>query len=70
MMLHDGRILINGHDIRTIKQLSLHQAIGIVPQDTILFNNTLYYNIAYGNPDAPQQEVEQAIRMAHLRWIY
>lgn len=62
----EGAILINGHDIRTITQSSLHRAIGIVPQDTILFNNTLYYNIAYGNPNAPEQEVIQAISMAHL----
>jgi ATP-binding cassette subfamily B protein len=61
-----GRILINGHDIRTIKQTDLHKAIGIVPQDAVLFNNTLYYNIAYGNPHASQQEVEHALHMAHL----
>lgn len=62
----EGAILINGIDIRTITQDSLHRAIGIVPQDTILFNNTLYYNISYGNPHAPEQEVMQAISMAHL----
>lgn len=62
----EGAILINGHDIRSITQDSLHRAIGIVPQDTILFNNTLYYNIAYGNPQAPEHEVTQAISMAHL----
>ncbi len=61
-----GSIQINGHDIRTIKQKSLHQAIGIVPQDTVLFNNTLYYNIAYGNPHASKQEIQEAITMAHL----
>ncbi len=61
-----GSIQINDQDIRTIKQNALHKAIGIVPQDTILFNNTLYYNIAYGNPDASTQEIEQAIQMAHL----
>lgn len=61
-----GAILINGYDIRNITQDSLHRAIGIVPQDTILFNNTLYYNIAYGNPHADKREVEQAISMAHL----
>lgn len=61
-----GRISINGHDIRTITQHSLHSAIGIVPQDTVLFNNTLYYNVSYAKPDAPEQEVEQAISMAHL----
>lgn len=62
----DGRILINGHDIRTIKQHSLHRAIGIVPQDTTLFNNTLYYNISYGRPTASKHEIEQVISMAHL----
>lgn len=62
----EGAILINGIDIRTITQDSLHRAIGIVPQDTILFNNTLYYNIAYGDPSAPEHEVQQAISMAHL----
>lgn len=61
-----GSITINGHDIRTITQQSLHKMIGIVPQDTVLFNNTLFYNIAYGNPNATQQEVEHAITMAHL----
>ena len=61
-----GRILINGHDIRSITQKSLHKAIGIVPQDTVLFNNTLYYNIAYARPDASQEEIEQVIAMAHL----
>lgn len=62
----EGAILINGHDIRTLTQDSLHRAIGIVPQDTILFNNTLYYNIAYGNPLASEDETKQAISMAHL----
>ncbi len=61
-----GKILINGHDIRSITQHSLHAAIGIVPQDTVLFNNTLYYNIAYARPDAGEQEVKQVITMAHL----
>lgn len=61
-----GKILINNHDIRSITQNSLHKAIGIVPQDTVLFNNTLYYNVAYANPHASKQEVEHAIAMAHL----
>lgn len=61
-----GRILINGHDIRTITQKSLHKAIGIVPQDSSLFNNTLFYNVQYGRPQASQEDVEQAIHMAHL----
>jgi ATP-binding cassette subfamily B protein len=62
----DGSIAINGHDIRTITQDSLHKAIGIVPQDTVLFNNTLYYNIAYGRPSATREDVEQVIKLAHL----
>ena len=61
-----GSIQINGNDIRTLTQKSLHKAIGIVPQDTMLFNNTLYYNVAYGYHDASKPEVEQAISMAHL----
>lgn len=61
-----GAIYINDHDIRTIKQQSLQKLMGIVPQDTVLFNNTILYNIAYGKPGATQQEVEQAIQLAHL----
>lgn len=61
-----GRVLINGQDIRMVTQESLRKIIGIVPQDTVLFNNTLYYNIAYARPDATQAEVEQAIKLAHL----
>lgn len=62
----DGRILINGQDIRSVTQESLQKAIGIVPQDTVLFNNTLYYNIAYGYPEASRAEVEHAAKLAHL----
>ncbi len=61
-----GDIQIDGQDIRQITQDSLRNAIGIVPQDTVLFNETVYYNIAYGRPDATQAEVEQAARMAHI----
>ncbi len=61
-----GSILINKHDVRTITQQSLQKLIGIVPQDTVLFNNTLYYNIAYGRPDATAQEIEHAAYLAHL----
>ncbi len=53
-----GSIRIDGQDIRDVTQTSLHQAIGVVPQDTVLFNDTIYYNIAYGNPDASREEVE------------
>lgn len=61
-----GVILVNSHDIRLVTQESLQKLIGIVPQDTVLFNNTLYYNIAYGRPDATPEEVEEAARLAHL----
>ncbi|MDV3239180.1 MAG: ABC transporter ATP-binding protein/permease [Gammaproteobacteria bacterium] len=61
-----GRILINGRDIRGVTQDSLRAAIGIVPQDTVLFNDTLYYNIAYARPDASREAVEQAARLANI----
>ncbi len=61
-----GGIRINGHDIRRITQASLRAAIGIVPQDTVLFNDSIYYNILYGRPDAPRDEVIEAARAAHL----
>ena len=61
-----GRILIDGQDIRSVTQASLRAAIGIVPQDTVLFNDTIYYNIAYGRPGATREEVLQAARSAHI----
>jgi ATP-binding cassette subfamily B protein len=61
-----GSILINDYDIRAISQESLQKIMGIVPQDTVLFNNSLYYNIAYGKPSATKEEVEKAVRFAHL----
>lgn len=61
-----GAIRINGHDLRALSQSSLRAAIGIVPQDTVLFNNTLFYNIQYGRPDASREEVEAAARAAQL----
>ena len=61
-----GRILIDGQDIRKVTQASLRAAIGIVPQDTVLFNDSIYYNIAYGRPDAAREEVLQAARSAHI----
>ncbi|KAA0682082.1 ABCB family ABC transporter ATP-binding protein/permease [Azospirillum brasilense] len=61
-----GGILIDGQDIRAVTQQSLRGAIGIVPQDTVLFNDTVYYNIAYGRPGASPAEVEQAARLAHI----
>jgi len=61
-----GHITIDGQDIRELKQHSLRQAIGIVPQDTVLFNDTLRENIRYGNINASEQDVERAIELAHL----
>jgi ATP-binding cassette subfamily B protein len=61
-----GRITIDGQDIRAVTQASLRQAIGIVPQDTVLFNDTVEYNIAYGRPGASRAEVEAAARAAHI----
>jgi len=61
-----GRILIDGQDIREVTQASLRAAIGIVPQDTVLFNDNIYYNIAYGRPDATREEVLQAAQSAHI----
>ncbi|HQQ70305.1 MAG TPA: ABC transporter ATP-binding protein/permease, partial [Alicycliphilus sp.] len=61
-----GRITIAGQDIRGVTQQSLRRAIGIVPQDTVLFNDSVAYNIAYGRPNAGQTEVEQAARAAHI----
>ena len=61
-----GRILIDGQDIRDVTQASLRAAIGIVPQDTVLFNDTIYYNIAYGRTGASREEVEAAARAAHI----
>jgi ATP-binding cassette subfamily B protein len=61
-----GAILLNGQDIRALTQHSLRAAIGIVPQDTVLFNESIGYNIAYGRPDASQEEVEAVARAAHI----
>lgn len=61
-----GRLSIDGQDIRGVTQSSLRQAIGIVPQDTVLFNDTIGYNIRYGRPDASQAEVERAAQAAHI----
>jgi ATP-binding cassette subfamily B protein len=61
-----GAIRINGHDLRQLTQSSLRAAIGIVPQDTVLFNDTLAYNIQYGRPTASLDEVKEAARAAHL----
>jgi ATP-binding cassette subfamily B protein len=61
-----GRITIDGQDIREVTQASVRAAIGVVPQDTVLFNDTIYYNISYGRPDAKREEVENAARVAHI----
>ena len=59
-------VLVAGHDVRSLQQTSLRRAIGIVPQDTVLFNETIGYNIAYGRPDASQEEIEAAARAAQI----
>jgi len=64
--VNGGRITVNGRDIREVKQSSLRASIGIVPQDTVLFNDTIYYNILYGRPDASRAEVVEAARSAHV----
>src|SRR5205814_200388 len=61
-----GRILIDGQDIRDVTQKSLRSAIGMVPQDTVLFNDTIRYNIRYGRWEATDREVEQAARLAQI----
>jgi ATP-binding cassette, subfamily B, heavy metal transporter len=62
----EGCILVDGQDIREVTQASLRAAIGIVPQDTVLFNDSIYYNIAYGRPDATHEEILQAAQAAHI----
>ena len=64
--VQSGCILINDQDIRDVTQQSLRSAMGIVPQDTVLFNDSIYYNIAYGRPDATADEVYAAARSAHI----
>jgi len=64
--VNDGAIFIDGQDIRSVTQASLRAAIGIVPQDTVLFNDTIYYNIAYGRPEATREEVVAAAQSAHI----
>jgi ATP-binding cassette subfamily B protein len=64
--VNSGAIRIDGQDIQKVTQASLRAAIGIVPQDTVLFNDTIYYNIAYGRPEASPAEVEGAARLARI----
>ncbi|MDH5799094.1 MAG: ATP-binding cassette domain-containing protein, partial [Paracoccaceae bacterium] len=62
----DGALVIDGQDVRDVTQASLHSVIGVVPQDTVLFNDTIRYNIAYGRPDASFAEIEDAARAARI----
>jgi ABC-type transport system involved in Fe-S cluster assembly fused permease/ATPase subunit len=64
--VQQGVLRIDGHPLNQLTQASVRQAIGIVPQDTVLFNDTVYYNIAYGRPSASREEVEQAARAARI----
>lgn len=61
-----GRVVIDGQDIRDVDQASLRAAIGMVPQDTVLFNDTIAYNIAYGRPGASREDIVEAARMAQI----
>jgi ATP-binding cassette subfamily B protein len=64
--VQSGQILLDGQNIMDVQQASLRKAIGIVPQDTVLFNDTIGYNIAYGNPNASSEEVHEAARAAQI----
>jgi ATP-binding cassette subfamily B protein len=64
--IQQGRVTIDGQDIRDVTQASLRAAIGVVPQDTVLFNDTILYNIRYGRPDATDEEVFEAARLAQI----
>jgi len=64
--VNKGRITLDGQDLRDVTQTSVRAAIGVVPQDTVLFNDTIYYNIAYGRPGATREEIENAARVAHI----
>jgi ABC-type transport system involved in Fe-S cluster assembly fused permease/ATPase subunit len=61
-----GRITIDGQDVRDVTQSSVRAALGVVPQDTVLFNDTIYYNVGYGRPEASREEIENAARVAHI----
>ena len=64
--IQSGSVRIDGQDVRAVRQGSLRAAIGIVPQDTVLFNDTVLYNLAYGRPEASRAEIEEAARLAHI----
>ena len=61
-----GRISIDGQDIRDVQQASVRASLGVVPQDTVLFNDSIYYNVGYGRPEASRAEIENAARVAHI----
>ncbi len=67
--IQQGRISLAGQDMQSVTQASVRSCVGIVPQDTVLFNDTVAYNIAYGRPGATPQEVEQAARAAHIHSV-
>jgi len=64
--VNDGKITLDGQDLRNITQKSLRASVGIVPQDTVLFNDTVYYNIAYGDPSANEEDVYNAAKLAKI----
>ena len=64
--IESGSVCIDNQDISEVQQASLRAAIGIVPQDTVMFNDSIYYNIAYGRPEASRGEIEEAARLAHI----
>ena len=64
--IESGSVRIDGQDVRDVQQGSLRAAIGIVPQDTVMFNDSIFYNIAYGRPEASRDDVEEAARLAHV----
>ena len=64
--INEGELLVDGNNIKDVTQSSLHSQIGIIPQDTVLFNDTIYYNIAYGNPDADENSVIEAAKSAKI----
>jgi len=61
-----GQVLVDGADLRTVQVEALRATVGVVPQDAVLFNDSLHYNIAFGHPDATQEEVEQAAKLAQI----
>jgi len=61
-----GALRIDGQDVRDVTQMSLHDQIGVVPQDTVLFNDSIFYNIAYGRPEATRSEIEDAAKAAKI----